>query len=317
MNVSDIHVGYLMTFGLTRLLLLLALFCCSCGNTSHQEMTVGPGKSIKRTETTSSPAETLAVYPLEPRGIVEVEEAGQILAERLLPHFAENYALVDLNKLQEFIALDDLGKAGLMDIIQKGQQSRRFSQAVHLKAVRYLVVGTVTQNPDGSFHVIARIVEWQNGSIKNIAEMARPNWQNLKKNMRVLAARLQGTKMRTIGDIRGPEGTKLETNALFISKPTKGELLVDGRTITLRPEGIQVELTKGNHPFQLKLPGKHRIHGLFEVLSVDQETKGTVFGHDPRGILFPPEYIQAALEGRPVSYEYHTVSYTHLTLPTN
>lgn len=148
---------------------------------------------------------TLAVVPFEVLGQVKVKDAGKILAEAMLPMFAHKFELVDQSQLRHFLDQDDLTIAGLAEIARR-PKTKSLSKAVKLRAVRFLVVGTVSGRPNGSVSVTARLTDWQTGRIENgrISQIAGEDWDDLIKRLPLLTARLSGTLL----DI-GP-GPKLE-----------------------------------------------------------------------------------------------------------
>ncbi|MCD6364833.1 MAG: hypothetical protein J7M14_03070, partial [Planctomycetes bacterium] len=137
---------------------------------------------------------TLAVVPFETLGTIGVRDAGKMLAERLLPMFSGEYQLVDQARLKQFLAQDDLTLAGLSGIAAGAPGRKGLSKAVRLRAVRYLVVGSISGSPDGSLSVTARLSDWQTGSIAagRIAQVGAADWSELCSRLPLLAGRLTG-----------------------------------------------------------------------------------------------------------------------------
>ncbi len=137
---------------------------------------------------------TLAVVPFDTLGEIKAKDAGRILAEHLLPHFAGNYTLIDQTQLKHFVDQDDLTLAGLAELA-KQPRTKALSKAVKLRAVRYLIVGTVSGLPDGSLSVTARMSDWQTGRIEGsrIGQIAASGWPDLLARMGHLAGKLGGS----------------------------------------------------------------------------------------------------------------------------
>lgn len=136
---------------------------------------------------------TLAVAPFQVLGRVRGKDAGKILAERLLPMFAGKYQLIDQSQLARFCDQDDLTVAGLIQQLQR-PTTKGLSKAVKLRAVRYLVVGTIAGSPDGTLSVTARICDWQRGTAvgNRFAQVRANNWRELENRLALLAGRLLG-----------------------------------------------------------------------------------------------------------------------------
>ncbi len=136
---------------------------------------------------------TLAVAPFRVFGSVPGKDAGRILAERLLPMFAAKYQLIDQAQLARFCAQDDLTLAGLVEHLQR-PTTKGLSKAVKLRAVQYLLVGTITGSPDGTLSVTARICDWQRGTAvgNRFAQVRAESWSELENRMALLAGRLLG-----------------------------------------------------------------------------------------------------------------------------
>ena len=67
--------------------------------------------------------------------------------------------------------------------------------------------------------------------------------------------------------------------------------------------GFSVFLTKGRHPFKLRIPGfKKTLYGVFEVLLVNDETSAATFGAGESIQIFRDDQIKAAMKGRPVRF---------------
>lgn len=137
---------------------------------------------------------TLAVVPFDVLGNVRAKDAGKIIAEQLLPNFFGQYQLIDHGQLKRFLDQDDLTTSGLLDIASK-PGTKSLSKAVKLRAVRYLVVGTLSSSPDGSLSITARISDWQSGKILSVGQVRARNWRKLLKTLPVLASRLTGREV--------------------------------------------------------------------------------------------------------------------------
>ncbi len=143
---------------------------------------------------TPSGKPTLAVVPFDTLGEIKAKDAGKILAEHLLPHFAGNYTLIDQTQLKHFVEQDDLTLAGLAELAKR-PRTKALSKAVKLRAVRYLIVGTISGLPDGSLSVTARMSDWQTGRIEGgrIGQIAASGWPDLLARMGHLAGKLGGS----------------------------------------------------------------------------------------------------------------------------
>jgi hypothetical protein len=127
------------------------------------------------------------VVPFRTLGTVEAEDAGKILAERLLPHLADSYELVDRGQLKEFLDQADLTLAGLAE-----QMDDKKKPVVKLAGVRYLVVGTVSVQPDSTYAVVARLTDWQDGRVVRLGRIAAADWNDLIESLGLLAGQLTG-----------------------------------------------------------------------------------------------------------------------------
>ena len=137
---------------------------------------------------------TLAVVPFDVLGEVTVKDAGRILAEQLLPSFAEKYQIIDLGQLKRFLEQDDLEVSDVMEVASPSSSTKSVTKAVKLKRVRYLVVGTLCGLPGGSLSVTARICDWQSGTVRQnrFAQIGGENWRDLLGRLPRLAAKLTG-----------------------------------------------------------------------------------------------------------------------------
>ena len=138
---------------------------------------------------------TVAVVPFTVLGDLNVKDAGAILAERMLPLFAEKYQLVDQMQLSAFLQQDDLKLADLVEMATK-PAAKGMSKAVKLRAVRLLVVGTVSSAPDG-LTITARLCDWQTGRIEDarIGQVAGEDWKDLVARLPSLAGKLTGASV--------------------------------------------------------------------------------------------------------------------------
>ena len=130
--------------------------------------------------------QTLAIVPFDVLGEVKVKDAGRILAEHLLPVFADRFELIDQTQLKRFLQQDELTVAGLSELV-RSSRTKALAKAVKMRGVRYLVVGTVSGLPDGSLSVTARITEWQTGSMGRVAQIRGSNWNELLRRGPMLA----------------------------------------------------------------------------------------------------------------------------------
>jgi len=133
--------------------------------------------------------QTLAIVPFDVLGDVKVKDAGQILAEHLLPIFADRFALIDQTQLKRFLEQDELTVAGLSELV-RSSRTKALARAVKMRGVRYLVVGTVSGLPDGSLSVTARMTEWQTGSMGRVAQIRGSDWRELLRRAPMLAVAL-------------------------------------------------------------------------------------------------------------------------------
>ncbi len=143
---------------------------------------------------TPSGRPTLAVVPFDVLGEVKAKDAGKILAEHLLPCFAGKYALIDQTQLKHFVEQDDLTLAGLAEVA-KQPRTKALSKVVKLRAVRYLIVGTISGLPDGTLSVTARLCDWQRGSVEGerIGQITGRGWSDLLARIGHLAEKLGGS----------------------------------------------------------------------------------------------------------------------------
>jgi len=107
---------------------------------------------------------------------------------------------------------------------------------------------------------------------------------------------------RKLGLFRDEVDQPPNTIALELSNPADGFIEINKKIyyFTDRPN---VYLTKGRHPFKLKIPGyKKTIYGVFEVLLVNDETSSATFGIEESIKIFGDEQISAVMKGRPVRF---------------
>ena len=185
---------------------------------------------------------TLAVVPFTVLGNVTVKDAGAILAERLLPLFGGRYTLVDQMQLKRFLDQDDLALGGLVEIAQR-PSTKGLAKAVKLRAVRYLVVGSLSASPDGSLSVTARLSDWRTGRIESgrLAQIAGTDWNDLLKRLPLLAAKLTGS----LGEI-GPGP------AVALPPLPSGVSALKARVLQL--EAIEAELKRCTRTLKAKHP---------------------------------------------------------------
>ena len=185
----------------------------------------------------------LAVVPFEILGNVRVKDAGAILAERLLPHFSERYQLIDQMQLRRFLDQDDLTVAGLAELVSGTPSTKSISKAVRLRAVRTLVVGTISGSPSGRLSVTARLSDWQTGKVDSsrIGQIGADTWDDLIRRLPLLAAKLTGS----LGEI-GP-GPSMASPSL-----PSGVNTLTARILQL--EAIEAELTKAMKTLTAKHP---------------------------------------------------------------
>jgi len=153
-------------------------------------------KALAAAQTPAAPTgqkPTLAVVAFDVLGTVRVKDAGKILAERLLPYFSSRYRIIDQGQLARFLDQDDLTIAGLARQLQS-PSTKALTKAVRLRAVRYLVVGTLTGQPGGTLSVTARICDWQRGTAvgNRFAQVRADSWRELENRLALLAGRLLG-----------------------------------------------------------------------------------------------------------------------------
>jgi hypothetical protein len=186
---------------------------------------------------------TLAVAPFQVIGKVPGKEPGKILAENLLPLFALKYQLIDQTQLQRFCEQDDLTLAGLVEQV-KDPATRLPSKAVKLRAVQYLVVGTLAGAPDGTLSVTARICDWQRGTAvgNRFAQIRAENWEQLDARLPLLAGRL-------LGDL---SGTTPQGQGADLLKPPAGDATVAVRVQQV--QAIEAELARARQYFTAKSP---------------------------------------------------------------
>jgi hypothetical protein len=135
----------------------------------------------------------IAVVPFEVYGDIRVKDAGVILAEAFLPSFGERYTLIDQMQLRRFLAQDDMTLGALAEVAHN-PSGKTFSKAARLRAVRYLVVGSVSGLPNGRVSVTARLTDWQTGEVGpgGAAQVNADNWAQLLERLPLLAAELTG-----------------------------------------------------------------------------------------------------------------------------
>ena len=91
------------------------------------------------------------------------------------------------------------------------------------------------------------------------------------------------------------------SNGVLFTHPEGGTLTIDGHTYSIGRQGVTVYLPKGRSPFKLTAPGKDTIYGVLDMLLVNDDTQGVLFGRSEGG--FPKSvHLRAALSGRPVRY---------------
>ena len=122
---------------------------------------------------------TLAVVDFQVIGDIGEPEAGKALAELLIPHFAEDYELIERRQLTKLLEEDDLSMTDLV-----GARAVP-TKAVKLRQVEYLVIGSVVKFVD--FNVNARLVRWQTGQTPKTASVSADDIAGLKRAIPSLA----------------------------------------------------------------------------------------------------------------------------------
>ena len=136
----------------------------------------------------------LAVVPFQVLGEVGVKDAGAILAERLMPLLADKYQIVDQAQLKQFQDQDALTMADLVALGEGASPEQRRARALRLRAVRILVVGTLSAAPDG-LAITARLSDWQSGKVSRIAFVRAADWDSLMDRLPYVAAKLTGAPL--------------------------------------------------------------------------------------------------------------------------
>jgi formylglycine-generating enzyme required for sulfatase activity/TolB-like protein len=207
----------------------------------------------------------IAIVPFEVYGNLRVKDAGVMLAERMLPLFGDRYTLIDQMQLRRFVEQDDLTIAGLAQAVQT-PATKGLTKAVKLRAVRYLVVGSVSASPDGRLSITARLSDWQTGRIESgrLAQIAGDNWDDLIRRLPLLAAKLTGS----LGEI-GPG-----PNVALPPLPTGVDALA-ARILQL--EAIKTELRNAEATLTEKHPRiaflRENLAKLRKPLSADVDAK--------------------------------------------
>ena len=139
----------------------------------------------------------LAVLDFTVSGDVGIPQAGQSVAQLLLPRFgADRYALVERTHLNQILTEQDLSMSQLVDnpkIIQDNQ----------IRSVRYLVLGTVVRL--GNLSVSARLVDAQTAEIVQTAEISADTPEALQDALGDLALMLQMTADEKVAFLRDRE----------------------------------------------------------------------------------------------------------------
>lgn len=133
----------------------------------------------------------LAVVPFQVLGELAVKDAGAILAERLLPLLADKYQIVDQAQLKQFQDQDALTMADLVALGEGASPEQKRDRALRLRAVRILVVGTLSAAPDG-LAITARLSDWQSGKVSRVAFVRAADWDSLMDRLPYVAAKLTG-----------------------------------------------------------------------------------------------------------------------------
>ncbi len=260
---------------------------------------------------TTAPADkpTLAVVPFRVLNKLRVANAGDVLAESLLPHFGKTYTLVDRGQLKAFLDQDDLTVAGLVELAEAGKQSDAFKKAVQLKHIRYLVVGSISALDDGSLMVVARISDWQTGRI--VGNQARTirgeDFTDIVQKLPDLAGLLTGRTTTARADdgtdpLTPTQVRPANTNELLIREPVGATLILGGKRHLVRARGTSLYLGVGKYPFELRMSSRQKVYGVLEVLLVNDDTRSIVFGAVDSRKIFRDTHVRAALQGRPVAY---------------
>lgn len=183
--------------------------------------------------TTQPGKPTLAVVPFMELGHAKGKDYGFMLAEKLLPFFADKYELINQTQLAAFCKQDDLTAADLAEALSAPPATKALTKAVKLKAVRYLVVGSVSGYPDGTLGMTASLCDWQTGRVESnrIGQIGGENWGDLVRRLPLLAGKLTGG----IGEA-GPVTTWPGVNDLERGKFEELKATVESHRQLLRDE---------------------------------------------------------------------------------
>ena len=143
------------------------------------------GGAVEAETTRAQRKPGLAVVPFKVLGGKKVTDGGMMISERLLPHFAFGFSLVDQSQLKALLAQQDLSLAMLSEVSRQQYESK----LVKLVSVKLLVLGTLSCYPDGTYHVTARMTDWRTGKIQSAIGQAKANnWSELMSQMPKLAS---------------------------------------------------------------------------------------------------------------------------------
>jgi hypothetical protein len=303
-----------MSAAVLRLGLAIVFAAGAAGCVEHWSILPRPQPQPPRPA--AAPTETLAVVPFDTLGGATIQDAGRIVAEKLMPQFQAQYKVIDQMSLQRFLDEDGLRQADLMELVKNPANPSLQAKAVKLRAIQLLVVGTISHLPSGRFSVTARVCNWQTGEIQpgGIGDIDADNWDDLMDKMPALAG-----QMLPAEDEGGADGSTIapppDTISLKFTQPAAGRLKIldapflwkwyypeNRRSFTIRPAGVTLYLRKGEYHFSLSVRGHDTLYGVLEVLVVDKNTMSAVFGvkHE----LFKTSHLQRAWGGEPVLYRY-------------
>ncbi len=257
---------------------------------------------------------TLAVVTFDTLGNVRLRDAGRILGEKLLPGFAEHYELIDQMMLQRFLDEDGLRQADLMELAANRASRSVRSKAVKLRAVEFLVVGTISRLPSGRLSVTARVSDWQTGRIRDggVGTIDGADWDEIMRRTPELAAQMtpaSGSAAAASHEKPPPPNTisirftrPVGATLAFTHAPSawRRAYRSDRRSFRVSAKGTTVHLHKGEYHFRLTLRGRDTLYGLLEVLLVNKDTMSAVFGVKHQ--LFKSSHLDRAWGGEPVLY---------------
>ena len=233
------------------------------------------------------------------------KDTGKTVAGIFGTALSNKYILLERMQINKIIAEQ---RFSLSDLVSNNNNACKLGT---LLGTDKLVVGNVA--PLGESIVIyARVVDVNSGEWSENASVECKKIDEIYGVLPTLLAKMNLLSDNTFKDsriaitLKNNDSEKIRHDnslPILISAPRDALLKINGKNISL-DQDVTLNLSKGNYPFSLHLPGQRTIYGIINVYYTSELTNSYVFGNGPDNKLFPEKHIEHVLTGAPVKYNF-------------